>query len=117
MVGSAHPTKLKMDFKMQQIQGLKNLINNILELPYSWVFVRSSINRDDKNELLGANFFYCDNEDEESILLNSNEYRSWLMNVDIQAIIENKKEVSVDASFDELIDAILYYRKYDAFME
>ena len=57
MVGSAHPTKLKMDFKMQQIQGLKNLINNILELPYSWVFVRSSINRDEKNELLGANFF------------------------------------------------------------
>lgn len=109
-------TKNKV-LNMLTFNGLNELIMDIKQLPNRRFMLLSKQDTLNRMQIMHAEYFLAQTDEEEINLEKNESYKYWLDVQTLNMIILLRKEKSINASVEELSDAVLFYLEKDTFME
>ena len=109
-------TKNKV-LNMLTFNGLNELIMDIKQLPNRRFMLLSKQDTLNRMQIMHAEYFLAQTDEEEINLEKNESYKYWIDVQTLNMIILLSKEKSINASVEELSDAVLFYLEKDTFME
>ena len=110
----------KTKIHMKTATGFTNLLKISKNIPESeglYIFVDSDFD-DTKKCIESANYYLTETQEEDDNMdEQEDKYRSWLEYATFLDIISNKLDHHPNASEDDLIEAVIYYRELDDFLD
>jgi hypothetical protein len=104
---------------MKTYNGFDELLAVLKVLPYAWIITQEAKNS--RDEIDKAKFFVPDDEEEEEEMFekrdNNQDCCGWMEAATFQDIISNKLARHPDSTRDDFLDAVVYYREMDDFLD
>lgn len=103
---------------MKKIKGIKALIQAKNELPeVNFLYVPIDADIDTGEGLKTCEFVFAENESEQLAIEKNKNFTSWLEAPMFVGILKTVNEYIPSPTTQDIIEAVLYYWEYDAFLE